>query len=123
MIEFHKIWIEQCEAAEGIKENFGTRKALGYLIGEKLVDFVQTSRKDPEFAAEIPHFVAEIKIIFEPHEIREYLENIRRVGPLGHVCTDEECEFLRAAGAIMESPVEGAEDVLLVERIKDMLLK
>ncbi len=28
MIEFHKIWIEQCEGARGIKEEFGTEKAL-----------------------------------------------------------------------------------------------
>ncbi|MBI1821886.1 MAG: hypothetical protein HYR79_09280 [Nitrospirae bacterium] len=123
MVEFYKIWIEQCEAAEGIQENFGTMKALGYLIGEKLVNFVRNSWKDPEFAAELLHFIAEIKRIFEPHEIREYFENFRRVGPLGHVCTDEEFEFLRTAGAVEESPVEGAEEVLIVERIKEMLLK
>ncbi len=27
MIEFHKIWIEQCAAAEGIKEQFGAKDA------------------------------------------------------------------------------------------------
>src|SRR3972149_6766035 len=117
MIEFHKIWIEQCEAARGIKEEFGTEKALGYLIGEKLVNFVRASAQHPEFAAELPKFVAEITRIFEPHEIRGYLANIRRVGPLGHVCTDEEVEVLRAAGAIDEDPVRDAEDVLIVERI------
>jgi hypothetical protein len=122
MIEFHKIWIEQCEAAEGIQERFGTTKALGYLIGEKLIDFVRASRKDPEFVAKMPHFIAEIKCIFEPYEIRGYLENLCRVGPLGHVCPDEEFELLRTAGAIMESPVEGAEDVFIVERIKERLL-
>jgi hypothetical protein len=123
MEEYHKIWIDQCDAAEGIKERFGTTKALGYLIGEKLISFVRASRDDPDFASEIPLFVAEIKCIFEPNEIRGYLENLHRVGPLGHVCTDEEFELLRTAGAILESPVEGAEDVLIVERIKEMLLK
>ncbi len=34
MIEFHKIWIEQCEAAEGIKEQFGAKDAARYLIGD-----------------------------------------------------------------------------------------
>jgi hypothetical protein len=29
----HKIWIEQCEAAKGIEVEFGTQKALAYLIG------------------------------------------------------------------------------------------
>ena len=32
MIDFHKIWIEQCEAARSIREEFGIEKALGYLI-------------------------------------------------------------------------------------------
>ncbi|MBI4481542.1 MAG: hypothetical protein HY652_01495 [Acidobacteria bacterium] len=123
MIEFHKIWIDQCEGARGIKEQFGTEKALGYLIGEKLVNFIRASDRHPEFAAELPKFVAEVKRIFEPQEIREYLENIRRVGAFGHVCTDEEVEVFRAAGAIDEDPVWGAEDVLIVERIKEMLLE
>jgi hypothetical protein len=39
MEPFHKVWIDQCDAARGIKERFGDRKALGYLIGEKLVMF------------------------------------------------------------------------------------
>jgi hypothetical protein len=122
MIEFHKIWIGQCEGARGIKGEFGTEKALGYLIGEKLVNFVRAAEQHPEFARELPNFIAEIKQIFEPWEIREYLENIRRVGAFGHVCTDEEVEVFRAAGAIDEDPVRGAEDVLIVERIKELLL-
>ncbi len=36
MIEFHKVWIEQCEAARDIREAFGLEKAIGYLVGEKL---------------------------------------------------------------------------------------
>jgi hypothetical protein len=44
------------------------------------------------------------------------------VGALGHVCTDEEFEEFLAAGALEEDPVQGAEDVLLVERIKGLLL-
>ena len=52
MIQFHKIWVEQCEATEGIRERFGTENALDYLIGEKLFHFVQASAQHPEFAAE-----------------------------------------------------------------------
>lgn len=47
MIEFHKIWIEQREAAQDIRERFGTEKALGYLIGEKLLEFVRASDTPP----------------------------------------------------------------------------
>ena len=44
-IQFHKIWIDQCEATEGIRERFGLENALGYLIGEKLFNFVQASEQ------------------------------------------------------------------------------
>ena len=37
MDEFSNIWIEQCDAARGIRNDWGTRKALGYLVGEKLL--------------------------------------------------------------------------------------
>jgi len=47
MIEFHKIWIEQCEAARDIREAFGLQKAIGYLIGEKLLDFLRAADQDP----------------------------------------------------------------------------
>lgn len=122
LVEFHKSWIEQCEAARDIRGAFGQDKALGYLIGEKLVNFVRVADRHPEFAEEFPKFIGEIKQIFQPSELREYLDGIRRVGPLGHVCTDEEFEALLAAGAFDEDAVRGAEDVLIVERIKRLLL-
>ncbi len=119
---FHKIWIEQCEGALEIREDFGLENALGYLIGEKLLMFVQMADKNPEFASELPAFVAEVKQIFQPYEIRQYLENIRQVGALGHVCSEEQIEDFREAGAIDEDPVSAAEDILTIERIKEMLL-
>jgi len=50
--EYHKIWIEQCEAAEDIRKRYGQQRALDYLIGEKLFNFVMASEGRPEFAAE-----------------------------------------------------------------------
>ena len=122
MIEFHKIWIEQCDAARGIRERFGTEKALGYLIGEKLLEFVRASHTRPEFAGELPSFVAEVKEIFSPSEISVYLGNLKRVGVQGHVLTDGQFEFLRDAGAYDENIVRGAEDVIIMGRIREMLL-
>jgi hypothetical protein len=58
MIEFHKVWIDQCAAARGIREAFGLEKAIGYLIGEKFLNFLEASDGHPEFAAELPRFVA-----------------------------------------------------------------
>ena len=35
------LWHDQCEAARGIKERFGSEKALGCLLGEKLLNFLR----------------------------------------------------------------------------------
>ena len=59
--EFHKIWIEQCAATENIRGRFGTKNALGYLIGEKIFAFVEAAEQDSEFARELPAFVATIQ--------------------------------------------------------------
>lgn len=119
--DFHKIWIKQCEAARGIREGFGVQKALGYLIGEKLVNFVRAAGERPEFADELPAFLEEVRDIFTDTEIRGYLVGLRRVGAFGHIGTEEQIATLRAAGAIDENPVRDAEDVLIMERIKEML--
>ena len=122
MIEFHRIWIDQCEAARDIKEAFGVDKALGYLIGEKFLNFLQASDQHPEFATELPRFVAEVTQIFEPGEIRAYLDGATRVGALGHTASDEEYEELQAAGAIPGGPVQWAKQILLLERTRALLL-
>ncbi len=55
-------------------------------------------------------------------EIQAYLDGVQRVGPLGHVASDEVYEEMREAGAIDEDPVEWAEEILLIERPKKLLL-
>jgi hypothetical protein len=42
-LQFEQIWIEQCEAAGRVKENFGLASALDYLIGEKLLTFTEVA--------------------------------------------------------------------------------
>lgn len=77
-IEFQKIWIDQCVATEDIRESFGLEGALDYLIGEKLFTFLMVSERDPQFAAEAPAFVDEIRHIFTGSEIRDYLNHLER---------------------------------------------
>ena len=77
-MNFCKIWFEQCEAAKGIENEFGTQPALAYLIGEKFLNFLEAAENDPMFRAEIPAFVAEIKRIFEPWQLAEYLATARQ---------------------------------------------
>ena len=76
-----KIWIEKCEAARMIEDEFGTDKALSYLIGEKFLDYLEAAERLPAYRAEIPAFVAEIKTIFEPWQLAEFLKTARQTEP------------------------------------------
>jgi hypothetical protein len=123
-IQFHKIWIEQCEATEGIRESFGLKSALDYLIGEKFFDFVQASELHPEFASELPAFVAEIRRVFAAREISEYLVHMERTKFLAP--PDPELEGDELDAEIHEehwsdNPVRGAEELLRFCRIRQLL--
>ena len=122
MVKFHKIWKEQCEAAQGIRESFGVEKALGYLIGEKLINFLKASETDPEFEQEIPAFVTEIKSIFQPWEIEKYFEGMPRMGALAHCCTDEKIEDFRQAGALPDNPSQAVRDLQVYNQARELLL-
>jgi len=50
-IRFHKIWVQQCRAARGIKRRFGVKSALDDRIGEKLMHFADAAQGHSEFAA------------------------------------------------------------------------
>ena len=52
----HKIWIQQCEAVEHIESEHGTEKAIGYLIGEKLLNFLEVADVRPEWNGRDPSF-------------------------------------------------------------------
>ena len=122
MRELHKIWIDQCEAAGDIRERFGLQKALGYLIGEKFLNFLRAADQDADFAGEVPSFVEEIKRVFDQAELRAYLDGVRLVGPLAQTASDEAYEEMREAGVFDEDPVDWAENILLIERAKKLLL-
>ena len=81
MAEPHKIWIEQCEAAEGIEGEFGTQKALEYLVGEKFLNFLEAAETDADFRSEIPAFVERIMTIFERWQLSQYLETAKETEP------------------------------------------
>src|ERR1043166_3847084 len=116
-----KIWVEQCQAARGIEEEFGTDKALRYLIGEKFLNFLEAAEEDASFRAEIPTFVAETKTIFEPWQLSEYLEKARQTEPFdASVYEDADPEDIE-----MERQTDlrrCAADLLLVEQAKEWLL-
>lgn len=113
-IEFHKIRIEQCAATEDIRHSLGPGNALDYLIGEKLFAFLMTSEQDPEFAAELPAFVDEIRRIFTTAEIRAYHDHLERTKFL--VPLDPDLDIEDPDDEIDESwdenPARGAEELL-----------
>ena len=116
----HEIWIEQCEAARGIEDEFGPQKALAYLIGDKFLNFLEVADDDPEFRAESPAFVAEIKTIFEWWQLGHYLERARQTEPFDSSVYDD------AEEADLERQLElrrSAADLLLVERAREWLLE
>jgi hypothetical protein len=74
--KFHEIWIEQCNAAQEIKLRYGIKAAFDYVVAEKLLNFVDIASSDPEFARELPRFVARVRGLFTPQEIQSQFERI-----------------------------------------------
>ena len=122
MDEFSDIWIEQCDAAREVRDAWGIRKALGYLVGEKLLNYIRASDSDPSWAEKLPLFVAEVKRIFTAEELRGYFTTTTRVGPAAHVATDEQYVTMRDAGAFGDDVVSGAADAILFERARVLLM-
>jgi len=93
MTEFHKIWVDQCEAAEGIEDDFGTQPALEYLIGEKFLDFLEAAESEDEFRDEIPAFVARIQTLFEGWQLAAYLETAKESEPFDPALFEGDDEY------------------------------
>lgn len=134
MTEPNKIWVEQCEAAEGIEDHFGTQKALDYLVGEKFLNFLEAAETDSSFRAEIPAFVAKIKTIFERWQLAQYLETAHETEPFDPdlfeprdhpILGKEEIEFDEDEIEDMrkEDIRQCTRDLLLIERAREWLLE
>ena len=132
-MDFHKTWIELCEAARGIEDEFGTQKALEYLVGEKFLDFLEAAETDARFRDEIPAFVAEIKSIFETWQLAQYLETARETEPFDpslfeprshSLLGEEKIEFDADEVEDMRKDDirQCTRDLLLVERAREWLL-
>lgn len=122
-IQFHKIWIEQCEATKGIRDQFGMKSALDYLIGEKLFHFVHAAEEHPEFAAELPAFLTEIQRLFKPEEIREYLDYLERTKYLAPQEPSFDLDELEEGEdeEWLDNPIMAAEELLRFSRIRQLL--
>ena len=134
MTEPHRIWIEQCEAVEGIDDDFGPQNAIGYLVGEKFLNFLEAAETNADFRAEIPAFVDRIKTIFEQWQLAAYLETARETEPFDPelfeprdhpILGKEEIEFDAEEVEDMRKDDirQCTRDLLLVERAREWLLE
>ena len=110
----HKIWIEQCDAAQTIKARFGLTTAFDYLVGEKLMSFASAASRHPDFARELPRFVSEVRRMFTPDEIGAQLAQIER-------SQDESNVDVLQADLLREGPAAVAECVQQFMLVKELL--
>ena len=74
----NRIWQEQCAATRQVRRRYGTTAAFDYLVGEKLLHHVSAAAKHPEFSAQLPMFIAEIRRIFDPGVFARDCQNLRQ---------------------------------------------
>jgi hypothetical protein len=119
----NEIITDWCEAARGVEDDWGREKAMGYLIGEKFLNFLERAETDREWRQAIPNFVAEIKALFEPWQLAEFLDTPRRLGPLGHTVDEEGYKMLRGQWEEEERIRDDARNLILLEWAKELLLE
>ncbi len=124
-MDLSKIWIEQCEAARGIEEEYGTPQALEYLVGDKFINFLEAADDHASFRAEIPAFVAEIKSIFERWQLATYLEVAKQSEPCDPALFDgdEETDAEDVEDMRNNDIRQCTRDLLLMERAREWLLE
>lgn len=116
---FQDIWKEQCEAARDVRERHGVAEALHYLIGEKLLGYAETAEGRPEFARELPQFVAEVRRIFTTEELRAFFEVLEENVSENNV--GAEAKLLEESG-LLDSPEQTRVRVEKLGRLKPLLL-
>jgi hypothetical protein len=75
-IEFHMIWRDQIQAVSAIQQRHGKDAAFDYIVDEKLMNFAEAAEGRPEFARELPRFVAAIREIFPADTMRSGLQRV-----------------------------------------------
>ncbi len=111
----HEIWIEQCEATQSIKLRYGVKAAFDYAVGEKLLNFASAASRHPEFGRELPRFVAEVRRMFTPEEIRRHMARLEREQ------REKDADVSEEDDALGESPAAAAERVRQFMMIKEFL--
>ena len=112
----HQVWIDQCEAAQTIRARYGLDDAFSYLVGEKLLNFAEAASRHPEFARELPPFVAAVRRLFTLDEIETQLAHIE-----SEQKEDDSNEALQEDDPFRESPAATAECARRFDLVKELL--
>ena len=88
-IQFHMIWREQIGAVAAIRSHHGEEAAFDYIVDEKLMNYAESAEDRPEFAQELPRFVAAIRDAFSTDTMRYGLQRIARYLEEDEVCAAE----------------------------------
>ena len=115
--KFQEIWKEQCAAARSVRAKHGMLSALDYLVGEKLLTYAETAVTRPDFARELPRFVAEVRDIFSGEEIRHYLDHLERMAAI----EDEQAENEDDGELFGDSPDQRAAKRARLAQLKELL--
>ena len=112
----HQVWIEQCEAAQTIRARYGLDDAFSYFVGEKLLNFAEAASRHPEFARELPPFVAAVRRQFTLDEIETQLAHIE-----SDQKEDDANEALGEDDPFRESPAAAAARARRFDLVKELL--
>ena len=116
--EFHKICTEQCEAALDIRLRYGPQAAFDYVAAEKLLNFAEAAACRPEFARELPRFVARVRGLFTPEELRTHIARIEHERMVEEALS---AEIEEEDDPFRENPEAAAERTRRFATIKELL--
>jgi hypothetical protein len=116
--EFYKIWMEQCEAAHDIRLRYGPQAAFDYVVAEKLLNFAEAAARRPEFARELPRFVARVRDLFTPEELQTHIARIEHDRIVQEAFS---AEIEEQDDPFRESPQAAAEHARRFSTIKELL--
>ena len=116
--EFHKVWMAQCEAAGDIRLRYGPKAAFDYVVAEKLLIFAEAAARRPEFARELPRFVAGVRSLFTPEELQIHIARIEHERMAREALS---AEIEEEDDPFRESPEAAAERARQFSTIKELL--
>ena len=116
--EFHKVWMEQCEAAREIRLHHGPKAAFDYVVGEKLLNFAEAAAGRPEFAKELPRFVARVRSLSTPEELQIHIARIEHERMVQEALL---AEIDEGDDPFRDSPQAAAERARQFSTIKELL--